>query len=70
MSKGGQGITEMTVVVTWKSAPPGRVTHQGMVEMILVTLPTVQEVIFRDLEALALEGLYLTESAGASMKIH
>lgn len=74
MSKGGQGITEMMglVIVTWKSAPPGLVTHQGMVALTLVTLPTVQEVTFRDLEALILGGLYLTEVGGAlwSMKIH
>ncbi|RVW44818.1 hypothetical protein CK203_087107 [Vitis vinifera] len=53
-------------------SPPGLVTHQGMVALTLVTLPTVQEVTFRDLEALILGGLYLTEVGGAlwSMKIH
>lgn len=61
MSKDGQGISEMIAVVTWISAPPG-----------LITLPTVQEVTFRDLEALVMEDLYLTELGGAlrSMKNH
>lgn len=71
MNKGGQGIMEMRGVVTWKSAPQG-LTHLGMVVLVLVTIPTVQEVTSLDLEALTLGGLYLIELRGAiqAMKIH
>lgn len=57
VSKGGQGISQMMglLAVNQDLARPSLVTLRGMLVMILVTIITVQQVIFQGQEALVLE---------------